>query len=205
MNTNGNFDRYLKRAGSTVAIALGVLCCILIWRMTKIAGRMETMLANTSSDVQQVAGTAADISRRIEHISAKVDDLEDKARSAVNLDEVESVLDEIGRLRANDEAAELSPSAEVEIKRLLKSIRRSGKRFEWEGKTRTPTQCYIWLYSKFRMYRKKLESADDFINKVATKTMTGNPYYVVHSDGEQQPLNEWLSEVLAKHRQQDNS
>ena len=128
-----------------------------------------------------------------------------KARSAVKLDEIESVLDEVGRLRANDEAAELSPSAEAEIKRLLKSIRRSGKRFEWEGKTRTPRQCYLWLYSKFRMYRKSLESADDFIDKVATKTVTGNRYYVVHGDDEKQRLNEWLREVLAKHRQQDRS
>jgi len=151
----------------------------------------------------RAARTATRILDQVDRVVDRVESLERKLDSVVPFDEVESILDEVAVLRPGvaGDVPELEPEAEAEVKYLLRCIRKSGLQFEYSGKAHSATRFYLQLYSKFRAYKNTLSSGRDFIEKVATRTIAGNVYYVLTEDGNGKvELAEWLRGKLAAGR-----
>jgi hypothetical protein len=156
-----------------------------------LVDRADRTLQAISEDVRQTAGTTARIARH-------VDQIEERARQALPVSEAESLLDAAAGLR---EAAEggLAPATEEEIRHLLSCLRRPELKFEYSGKQYSAGRFHLQLYAKYQAYRHTLASAEDFIARVATETISGHPYHVLEGD-QKQPLDAWLRAQLDRHR-----
>jgi hypothetical protein len=184
-------DSLLVRVLLVLMCVLLALLCAAVWRLTALVDRADRTLAAISEDVKQTASTTARISRH-------VDRLEESARQALPISEAESLLDAAAAVRGPAEGG-LAPAAEEEIRHLLSCLRRPELRFEYSGGQHSAGRFYLQLCAKCQTYRRTLASAEDFIARVATQTITGHPYYVVQ-DGEKRPLDAWLRAELEKHR-----
>ena len=97
--------------------------------------------------------------------------------------------------------AEPDEAAQTEIAALLAAVGTSGCTFIRNDKPGTATAARAHLERKYRYVRKKLASAEDFIERVATKSSTsGRPYLVECPGKPRQPTREWLFDRLAKIR-----
>ena len=177
------------------------LCCFLVWRAGMVMYRVEQSVVAIGGDVKQVTGTAARISTKLDKAMDRIDKLENKLKDAVPVEELENVLEEVKRAREKSANLEPSRRAEVdkEVQYLLTTIRRSGCRYERDGKETSPLSFYGYLLSKYKLYEGNVTSAEDFIDKVATRTMTGKPYYIIR-DGAKVELPAYLRQELAKYR-----
>jgi hypothetical protein len=153
-----------------------------------------------------MSSTGAQISEHLQKLDDRLRSIEEKTAEAVNLDEVEHVFDELAEIRHRDTTPEsgISPKTEREIRHLLSQIRRSDYRFTYSvfgsDKSKSGTQFYIQLYAKYKTYEDALSSAEDFIDKVATTTIGGNPYHVFIDANKTVALKDWLSDELATYR-----
>ena len=90
--------------------------------------------------------------------------------------------------------------AEGEIRYLLSEIRASKAKFEYAGRPQSAMSLYARLYAKQRTLGKTLASAEDFVDKVASKSITGKAYHVTEPGGAKQELGDWLRAKLAAKR-----
>jgi hypothetical protein len=97
----------------------------------------------------------------------------------------------------------MEPRAEAEIKWLLSQIGSSKARFAYDNKKKSALMFYAHVYAKYKIYKKTLASAEDFIAKVGTKTITGKPYYITVPGGQQVELGQWLRAKLTARRAGD--
>ncbi len=186
-------DTWLRRIVLGCIVVFVGMLCIFVWRLSMVVYRVE-------SDLQQVTSTAANISQQVNQVSERLEVLGKKTSEALRLDELENVLDEVAELRSAEErSTPLAPKVEAEIDYLLSYIKDSGRQYEYSGKVRSARRFHLQLSGKYKMYRKTLTSAEDFIEKVATNTLAGNPYYIVDKD-QRQRLDGWLVEALRKYR-----
>jgi hypothetical protein len=157
--------------------------------------------------VYRVTRTAGRILDDVDRVAARLESMERKLDKAVPQQEIESVLEEIASLHqgAGDEAIQLKPAAEAEVKYLLKRLPSLAERYEYAGKTHSPLKFYAQLYAKYHTYRSTLTSADDFIARVATKTVTGNTYHAILKDGTKQDLAPLLTDELGRYRAKKSS
>ena len=89
-----------------------------------------------------------------------------------------------------------------EIGFLLEHIRTSEVRFIRSGKEYSGTEGAEHLRKKLARAGKRIQSAEDFINGLASKSyFTGQPYLVKFADGKTMPTGPWLMAALARHRQ----
>ena len=189
------------------AVLLGIWSYFM-WSMSMLVQEIDLSVATVrgeieavSGDMRQILETTADISRYVSDISDRVQRLEGKAYEALPIEEIESLLDAAIEIRLGDEEVQTaSAETEEEIQFLLSSILTSGKSFQFSDKTEKAAKLYWFLRAKRRAFRRKIGSAEDFIAKTAIKSITGNPYFVVHEEGNRQPLNEWLLENLESYR-----
>ena len=97
--------------------------------------------------------------------------------------------------------AEPNEAAQTEIAALLAAVGTSGCTFIRNGEPGTANAARAHLERKYRYGRKKLDSTEDFIERVATKSSrSGRPYLVECPGKPQQPTREWLFDRLAKIR-----
>ena len=97
--------------------------------------------------------------------------------------------------------AELDEAAQAEIEALLTAIGTSGCTFIRNNEPGDAAGARAHLERKYRYARKKLDSAEDFIERVASQSsMTGRPYLVECRGKSQQPAREWLFGRLAEIR-----
>lgn len=203
MSNGTQVDRWMVRIVTLLGAALVAMSCYFVWRISMVAYRMEQAVVEISSDIRVVTGTAADLAVKIDELSNRVARLAEKSSDAIGLDELETALDGIAELRRgrDEPTSTIDPRTEGEIRYLLDTaILRSGKRFEWSGKSRSAAGAYAYFLAKYKLYEKTLTSAEDFVDKVATRTLTGRPYQVL-VDGRRQPLDQYLLEALGKRRQ----
>ena len=198
---------WLKRLTLVAAIALLACCSWFVWRISMVAYQMEGAIVAISADVKQMSSTGAQISEHLQKLDDRLRAIEEKAADAMNIDEFEHLLDEIDVIRNGQPstASAASPDTEREIKHLLAQIRSSGHRFAYSvlgsDKSKSGTVLYLQLYTKYKTYKNAISSAEDFIDKVGTKTIVGQPYQVVISPDETVPLNDWLTEELKNYRE----
>lgn len=192
-------DLWIRRTATVLAVLFLALLCFLVWRLAMLTARVERTVADLSGDMRQVTGTAARIAEKIDRLNEQVDRLEKKAREAVPVEEVESLLDSAAALRESAENP-LTPAAEAEIRQLLARLRDPALTFGYGGEDIPAGRFYLQIYAKYKAYRRTLASAEDFIARIATRTIDGRDYHVRRGEGEQRPLGEWLREELAKLR-----
>ena len=98
-------------------------------------------------------------------------------------------------------SAEPDEAAQAEIAALLAAVGSSGCTFIRNDEPGTASAARAHLERKYRYARKKLESAEDFIERVASKSSRSGRPYLVECPGEpQQPTREWLFDRLAEIR-----
>jgi Family of unknown function (DUF5329) len=98
-----------------------------------------------------------------------------------------------------------APEAPIEINYLLESIEQSGCDFYRNGSWYDSKKAQAHLRQKFEllMARGQINTAEDFIEKVATKSsLSGQAYQVRCSGVEAQTTGQWLRAVLTRYRAQ---
>lgn len=99
--------------------------------------------------------------------------------------------------------AQQSPTAHTEIEYLLRYIETSGCSFYRNGTWYDGTRAIAHLRTKYDYLasRHLIGSAEDFIDKAATKsTLSGQPYKIRCSDDVEVESGPWLHQVLAQYR-----
>ena len=90
---------------------------------------------------------------------------------------------------------------DAEVQYLLGYVERSGCTFERNGSEHDAAGAADHLRLKYRRGGKYVNSAEQFIDRLATgSSWTGKPYTVT-CDGVTQPSGEWLHAALEEHRQ----
>ena len=98
-------------------------------------------------------------------------------------------------------AAEPDEAAQAEIAALLDAIGTSGCTFIRNDEPGTATAAKAHLERKYRYARKKLDIAEDFIERIASQSSrSGRPYLVECPGKPQQPAWVWLFDHLAEIR-----
>lgn len=95
------------------------------------------------------------------------------------------------------------PAAAAEIGYLLDYVGRSGCEFYRNGAWHDPAAAQAHLSDKYEALaaRGQVATADDFIEKVATKSMlSGKAYKLKCAGGQEIPAGEWLRQALAGYR-----
>jgi hypothetical protein len=93
--------------------------------------------------------------------------------------------------------------ARTEINHLLEFIESSGCEFYRNGSWYDSKKAQAHLRSKYEMFAAsgRIDTAEDFIEKAATKSsLSGRPYQVRCSGGEVVTTTQWLRDELARYR-----
>jgi hypothetical protein len=92
---------------------------------------------------------------------------------------------------------ELKQDESEKVSRLIAYIRNmQGAVFIRNGKEYDPAKAADHLEKKYKKHQKKVDSARAFIEKLATKSSSGNPYLIRFSDGKTVDLAELLDQEL---------
>jgi len=88
-----------------------------------------------------------------------------------------------------------------EISYLINSVGKSGCTFIRNGKRYTGKDARQHLRSKRKLNAHLIHSAEDFIEKIASRSSTsGQPYMISCRGKEQQTANAWFTRLLVLHR-----
>lgn len=88
-----------------------------------------------------------------------------------------------------------------EIDYLIGSVGRSHCVFIRNGKRYTGSDGRAHLRSKLRLNARHIDSTEEFIEKIASRSvMSGKPYLIRCRGEGKQPLGEWLTALLAEYR-----
>jgi hypothetical protein len=88
------------------------------------------------------------------------------------------------------------------ISYLVDYVRNSDVTFIRNNKEHTPEEAAEHIMKKYRHYRKKIKTPEDFIRLSATKsTMSGRQYSIRTADGVTMTSAEWLTRALEEYRQ----
>src|SRR5688572_4744539 len=90
-------------------------------------------------------------------------------------------------------------SEEEKISHLINYLRNlAGAVFIRNGKEYSPGKAADHLQSKWDKHKKKVKTAHDFVDKLATKSKTDEPYGIKLSDGQQTTCGELLNKELTR-------
>ena len=93
-------------------------------------------------------------------------------------------------------AAGVPPDAGAEIQSLLAAVASSGCEFERNGEFYPSDQAADHLALKYRRGTRYVSTAEDFIDRLASKSSwSGSPYYVI-CDGAKTTSGDWLHQQL---------
>lgn len=201
MGESGNHsaeDRGLKVAIQYALAGLLIIACVFMVYLTLLVRQLTVTIDAMSKHVAQVMATTARISKHVDRVEDRLRVLYEDLDIAGTAKEAVDVA-----LSLRGEAVKIEPRAEDEITWLLGQIRSSKAKFAYDDKKKSALSFYARLYGKYRVLKKTLASAEDFIDKVATKTITGKPYYITEPGGEQVELGQWLRAKLKARRAGD--
>lgn len=96
----------------------------------------------------------------------------------------------------------LADTIDDEIDYLVGSIGKDKCAFIRNGKRYSTRDARAYLRSKKRRNAHHVRSTEDFIDKIASMSVTsGEPYLIKCRGADKQPLGNWLTELLADYRQ----
>ena len=173
-----------------------------VWRLGRLTYSIQEAVVAISDDVKEVSGTAAQISGDVREIRQELGEVKERVSESVPVNELSSVVDavlEVGEsIKAGSVA--LDAQAEREIRYLLGALLLSKMKYDLRGEHRPISYLYATLWGKYRTLRGTLVSAEDFVERAATKSYLGRPYYIVDKEGNRRALKEWMLETLQAHR-----
>lgn len=89
--------------------------------------------------------------------------------------------------------ADPDSKSQKEIDHLLDYIKKSNVTFIRNGDEHNAEEAAKHIQSKFERFKKKINSAEDFIEKCATKSeLSGKPYEIKLTDGTKMETSKWL-------------
>ena len=98
-------------------------------------------------------------------------------------------------------AASLADTMDDEIDYLISSVGKGGCTFIRNGKTHTGREARAHLRSKRRLNAHLIDSAETFIEKIASKSsMSGKPYLISCRAKGKQTAAEWFTALLVEYR-----
>jgi hypothetical protein len=98
-------------------------------------------------------------------------------------------------------AAAAEENLQETIDYLLEYVRNSDATFIRNGKEHSPEAAADHIMKKYKHYRKKIKTPEDFIRLSATKsTMSGKAYHIRTKDGVTMTSAEWLLQALEEYR-----
>ena len=99
-------------------------------------------------------------------------------------------------------ALAVNDSADPEIQYLLETVGSSGCTFVRNGQKYTAQRAEDHLRMKYNKARKYIDDAEDFVEKIASKSSwTGKPYTIECPNKEAETSRSWLLTKLQDHRQ----
>lgn len=195
MGENELTGRRLQLTIQGAFAVLLIVACVFMVYLTLLVRQLTVTIDAMSEHVAQVMATTARMSKHVDRVEERLRVLYEDLDIAGTATEAVDVALSLG-----GEAVEVEQRAEDEIKWLLGQIGSSKAKFAYDDKEKSSLSFYARLYAKYKVYRKTLASAEEFIDKVATKTITGKPYYVTEPGGERAELGEWLRAKLEARR-----
>ena len=99
-------------------------------------------------------------------------------------------------------AIAMADTMSEEIDYILTTVRDSDCTFIRNGKRYVADAAVDHLQMKRKHGKRYFDTADEFIENLASKSsMSGKPYFIQCGDEAQQPSGEWFAAILAKHRE----
>jgi hypothetical protein len=99
-------------------------------------------------------------------------------------------------------ASGLAETMDREIDYLLATVGNSECTFIRNGKSYPATKAQEHLQMKRERGKRHFDSADEFIEKIASKSsFSGKPYLIQCDDEARQPAAEWFAALLTQHRE----
>jgi hypothetical protein len=174
---------------------------LLLWRLSRAVLEAEKVLSTNAASVEQIAKTGARISEQIDRIMNRIEALEGRLDEVIPDEEIESLAEEMGHLKQglSGQGAIRTATSETAIDALLDRIGKSGLRFGYQDKEYSAFRFKTQLRIKYQTFKRTITSPADFIERVATKTINGHPYYVITEKGEKVPLDGWLRSLMDEH------
>lgn len=100
-------------------------------------------------------------------------------------------------LSAGPASSQRSYQAEQAIQHLIAYVSGSDLRFVRNSSEYTPPEAAAHMEKKYRHFRDDIETADDFIELCATKSLlSGKPYLVIDRQGQETQTSDWLKAEL---------
>ena len=98
-------------------------------------------------------------------------------------------------------ADQSAPDLEQTIAFLLQYVAESDLRFIRNGEEHDPEEAAEHMEAKYKHFRKKIRTPEDFIRLAATKSLlSGEAYRVRTPEGQEMETAVWLTQVLADFR-----
>ncbi len=95
----------------------------------------------------------------------------------------------------------LAGDADAEIQYLLSATGQNDCAFIRNGKAHSPTEAEAHLRMKYNIGKNRVDSAEQFIGRIASKSSwTGKSYYIECPNTQKQTAGDWLSDQLALYR-----
>jgi methyl-accepting chemotaxis protein len=186
MVTSDPATKWLKRLVLLGALLLLCLLCALVVQLTLLMHRLEDTAVGVAAGANQVATAAANIAQRIDQLDGFAERLIDILPGASDA--------------ANPLSGTPTTKEAQEISYLLTRIGEPALRYEYGNDKRDATWVRTKLALKYELFRDSVKSAEDFIDKVATRTHEGDLYYVIDAPGQKNELGPWLREILQEYR-----
>ncbi len=102
-------------------------------------------------------------------------------------------------------AAALNETATREIDHLLDSVSTSGCIFIRNGREHEPAEAAEHLRTKYRQAHRYVNSAENFIDRIASESSISGRPYRVNCEGDEEPTRTWLHRALAEYRERNGA
>ena len=87
------------------------------------------------------------------------------------------------------------------VRHLIRHVSESGLVFIRNANKHTAVEAAEHMNKKYRHFKRDIESAEDFIELCANRSLiSGQPYLVINEQGEQMRTSEWLRAELVDYR-----
>lgn len=101
--------------------------------------------------------------------------------------------------------ATAADNPEAEIAYILTRVETSSMTFVRNGRDYSGKDAAAHMKRKYKHFKRKIKSAEDFIRLAATKSeATDRPYLVKDPSQNQIPCDQWMSQLLSNHRLESN-
>ena len=96
---------------------------------------------------------------------------------------------------------EQSNPVDSTVRHLIRHVSESGLIFIRNADRHTSSEAAEHMNKKYGHYRRDIETAEDFIELCASRSLlSGQPYFVINEQGEQIRTSEWLQAELVNYR-----